>query len=105
MQLSLLLGVALTVAQTGRAQKQDRNSALPVRPSEIREGGPPKDGIPALVDPAFLAASEAGRFLRPKDRVVGLEIAGDARAYPIRILNWHELVNDRVGGQAVLVSW
>jgi hypothetical protein len=83
----------------------ERAPDLPVRPRELREGGPPMDGIPALVEPAFLSALDARRFLRPKDRVVGVEIAGDARAYPIRILNWHELVNDTVGGQALLVTW
>ncbi len=76
----------------------------PVPAWEIREGGPPRDGIPALVEPAFVSAAEA-RFLRPKDRVVGVEIAGDARAYPLRILNWHELVNDRLGREPVLVTW
>lgn len=85
--------------------QQDSRGDLPVPPHELRDGGPPMDGIPALMEPAFLSALDARRFLRPKDRVVGLEIAGDARAYPIRILNWHELVNDTVGDQAILVTW
>jgi hypothetical protein len=72
---------------------------------EIRSGGPPKDGIPALTDPAFVSASEANRLLRPSDFVLGVDFEGVAKAYPIRILNWHEIVNDELGRQPVLVSW
>jgi len=71
---------------------------------EILDGGPPKDGIPALYDPEFVSAREAN-FLQQQDRILGLEINGEAKAYPIKILNWHELVNDHVGGKAVLVSY
>lgn len=71
---------------------------------EIVDGGPPKDGIPALYDPGFVEAGKAG-FLSPGDRVLGLSISGEAKAYPLKILNWHELVNDRVGGKWVLVSF
>ena len=73
------------------------NHSIPL--DEIHSGGPPKDGIPALYDPEFVTADEA-TFLKPQDRVLGLFINGEAKAYPIWILNWHELVNDRVGGEA-----
>jgi hypothetical protein len=72
--------------------------------SEI-ERSVPKDAIPALVLSRFLKASEVGKLLNAKDRVLGVYVNGEAKAYPIRILNWHELVNDDVGGQPVLVSW
>jgi hypothetical protein len=65
----------------------------------------PKNSIPALVHPKFVSASQAGNLLDVKDRVLGVYLKGEAKAYPIRILNWHELVNDEVGGQSVLVSW
>ena len=71
---------------------------------EIHGGGPPKDGIPALVDPSFNSPVEA-KLLRPKDLVLGISIEGVSKAYPVRILNWHELVNDRVGSHPVLVTW
>ena len=71
---------------------------------KIRSGGPPKDGIPAIMAPRFLDAGEAG-FLNSADKVLGLVVDGRARAYPIRILSWHELVNDTVGEIPVLVSW
>ncbi|WP_233578694.1 DUF3179 domain-containing protein [Tautonia sociabilis] len=71
---------------------------------EIRAGGPPKDGIPALTDPEFIAADRA-QYLRPDDRVAGVVIGGDARAYPLRILTWHEVVNDTIQGVPVVVSY
>ena len=71
---------------------------------EIYGGGPPKDGIPALFDPEFIPGRQAA-FLKPGDRILGLEVNGQAKAYPIQILTWHELVNDKIGGQSVLVSY
>ncbi len=70
----------------------------------IRSGGPAKDGIPALSNPAFIGAGQAS-YLRPKDQVIGVVLNGDAKAYPLRILNWHEAVNDVVGGRNVLVTY
>lgn len=63
---------------------------------EIRGGGPPIDGIPALgltTPPRFIAAGEAS-WLDEDDRVIGVRLGGEARAYPLQILNWHEVVND-----------
>jgi Protein of unknown function (DUF3179) len=71
----------------------------------IQSGGPVKDGIPALNHPAFTSGAEGDRGLRSSDIVLGVEFDGVAKAYPIRILNWHEVVNDDVGSQPVLVSW
>lgn len=65
----------------------------------------PKDSIPALVHPRFVKAGEVGKLLNETDRVLGVFLKGEAKAFPIRILNWHELVNDQVGGDPVLVSW
>ena len=66
---------------------------LPV--NEILDGGPGQDGIPALENPAFISAQEA-TYLREGDMVIGWEHNGIARAYPHRILDWHEIVNDRI---------
>ena len=59
----------------------------------IERGGPPKDGIPAIDRPLFVSARAAQ--LNDEDRVLGIVSGGTARAYPVRILNWHEVVNDR----------
>ncbi len=73
--------------------------------SGIQGGGPPRDSIPALVNPALMTAEQADRLLSDHERVLGVFLNGEARAYPVRILNWHELVNDQVAGRAILVSW
>ena len=78
------------------------NSIIPA--SKIFSGGPPRDGIPSIDKPKFLAASDVD-FLKPTDRVLGVEINGKARAYPIRILNWHEIVNDVHNGKPIAVTY
>ena len=75
-----------------------------ISPTEILSGGPPKDGIPAIDNPKFLPGKTAV-FLQPDDRVLGIEINGTAKAYPIRILNWHEIVNDRIGDNSFAVTY
>lgn len=65
---------------------------------QIVSGGPPPDGIPSVDSPKFLSTEEAGKFLQESDLVVGLDVNGDVRAYPLQILVWHEIVNDNVGG-------
>jgi len=72
--------------------------------SEIISGGPPKDGIPAIDSPAFVPAAEA-RNLAPHEPVISVAIGDEARAYPLRIMVWHEIVNDTVGGVPVAVTW
>ena len=72
--------------------------------AEIFSGGPPKDGIPSIDDPKFSPVAEID-YLGPQEPVVGLVINGDARAYPLRVLTWHEIVNDTVGGLPVAVTF
>lgn len=72
---------------------------------EILSGGPPKDGIPALSDPEFVPAAQETR-IGAREPVITVEIAGSKpRAYPIRYLTWHEIVNDTVGGVPVAVTF
>ena len=74
--------------------------------SEIKSGGPPKDGIPAILKPKFVSAKKAEKaFLKESDRVLGIEIKGVAKAYPIKILNWHEIVNDKISGKNIVVTF
>lgn len=72
---------------------------------EIRSGGPPKDGIPAIDRPKFETTPDAEKWLKPAEPVVYLERNGDARAYPLQILIWHEIVNDTVGGVPATVTF
>lgn len=78
---------------------------LSVPRGEILSGGPPVDGIPALSHPKRVTAKEAERFLSAEDEVMGIVRNGQAMAYPIRLLNWHEIVNDEVGGIAIAATY
>ena len=71
---------------------------------EIMSGGPPKDGIPSIDNPKFVPVSEMTE-LAETEPVIGLAIGGAARAYPLRILTWHEIVNDTLGGVPVAVTY
>jgi hypothetical protein len=73
--------------------------------SQLVNGGPGRDGIPALNRPAAVAAAAGDRFLRPDTLVVGVSIGAEARAYPHNVLWWHEIVNDEVGGRPIVVSY
>lgn len=71
---------------------------------EILPGGPPRDGIPSIDDPKFIPAQQVGG-MRAEEQVLSLTIDGRTRAYPISILNWHEIVNDEIAGQPVVISY
>ena len=71
---------------------------------EIRSGGPPRDGIPPIDKPVFEPAATY-QDLEPTEPVIGLTIGDNMRAYPLRILMWHEIVNDTVGGVPVSVTF
>lgn len=81
----------------------DLEGAL-VPPEHILSGGPAKDGIPAIDSPRFVEAGQAG-FLKADSWVLGMVYQGQAKAYPINILNWHEVVNDRFGDEPVVITF
>jgi hypothetical protein len=77
--------------------------AADLRPDEIVTVLP-KDAIPAILTPRF-GDSKSSPWLSSRDLVVGVEIGGDSRAYPVATLSHHEIVNDTVGGQPIAVTW
>ena len=83
-------------------------AGIPVAPDsrleEIVWGGVQVDGIPALDNPTMIDPAEAG-YLVPEERVFGVSINGDTRAYPARFLDWHEMFNDVVGDEAVSLAY
>ena len=81
----------------------DLDGAL-VPAKEILSGGPPKDGIPAIDKPVFVKAS-AAKTMHDDDRVLAITRNGISKAYPIRIMNWHEIVNDRFGDESIAVTY
>ena len=64
-----------------------------------------RDGIPAILKPDMISADFAATMMDPNERVLGLSINGDHRAYPLNMLSRHEIVNDTVGGKPVAVTW
>ena len=72
---------------------------------EILSGGPPRDGIPSIDAPQFISQEEASEWLAGNEPVIALEVEGDARAYPLQIMTWHEIANDEVGDIPVVVTF
>lgn len=72
---------------------------------EITGTGVPRERIPAIDQPVFQAIAEADLWLHDVEPVIALQLNGDVRAYPLQVLVWHEIVNDTVGGQAVVVTY
>lgn len=104
----LLAAIGSLILPAALAETKSMNgfdlSNLSVSREYVKSGGPPRDGIPAIDQPLFVAADKAG-FLSPSDRVLGLSLEGVAKAYPIKILDRHEVVNDRFGDQPVAVTY
>ncbi|HZB73908.1 MAG TPA: DUF3179 domain-containing protein [Nitrososphaeraceae archaeon] len=86
-----------------RTEKEGGNSIVPL--DQIVSGGPPPDGIPSIDDPKFISVQEANGRLEDSELILGLNINGDIRAYPLQILVWHEIVNDKIGGVPVAVTY
>ena len=98
----IILCVPLSLSAATKNGFDLTNSLIPE--DQILQGGPPRDGIPSIDKPTFVKASAAD-FLKPKDRVIGVHINGESRAYPISILNWHEIVNDTIQGNPISVTY
>ena len=104
---ALLLGMTPAIADPAAWRQEwlrtdfSRHSAAY---DEIVSGGPPKDGIPAIDNPTFAPVAET-RGLARRTPMISVVIGGDARAYPLRIMIWHEIVNDTVGGVPIAVTW
>lgn len=98
-------------AGTGSRSGSDRDvfvtdgvkHSIPLR--EILSGGPAKDGIPSIDAPKFIDVTEGNSYVTNDSIGLGIELNGDARFYPYAILVWHEIVNDTVGGEPVLVTY
>jgi hypothetical protein len=94
----------VTVCASAQAKNGFDLSAVLIDADEIFRGGPPRDGIPAIDEPNFVSVADVD-YLRDDDIVVGFTRGKVARAYPLRILIWHEIANDVVGGEPVAVTY
>jgi hypothetical protein len=99
------VAAAAQSAEDRRAWPRTDFSKRTVELSEVEPGGPPKDGIPAIDRPGFVTTQDARAWLKPKEPVLVLRIERDARAYPLQILMYHEIVNDTAAGMPVAVTF
>ena len=76
-----------------------------VHPSELMGGGPPKDGIPSIDDPKFISVQQAESWIQDDELVLVIQHAGAKRVYPFQIVVWHEIVNDVIAGDPILVTY
>ena len=76
-----------------------------VDPNKIVSGGPPMDGIPSIDDPKYVSVEEADQWIQDNELVLGLIINDTKRVYPLQIMVWHEIVNDWIEGEPVLVTY
>lgn len=103
--LTVAAGTALALPETWKHEWPKTDfSKHAIDFDEILSGGPPKDGIPSIDRPVFKPVS-AIIDLPDREPVIGFRVGDDIRAYPLRILMWHEIVNDVVGGLPVAVTF
>ena len=76
-----------------------------VEPSKIVGGGPPKDGIPSIDNPKFVTLDEADQWIEDGELVLGIIYKGVKRVYPLQIMVWHEIVNEIIAGDPLLVTY
>ena len=100
--LILLATPAMTQPVSGWKTDWDNRS---VDISEIISGGVPKDGIPPIDSPKYVSVDEAREWLGNREPVVAVTVSGEARAYPLQILTYHEIVNTSIGGKPVTVTF
>ena len=76
-----------------------------VDPDKLARGGPPKDGIPSIDNPKFVSVEDADQWMKENDIVLAITYKGVKRAYPLRIMAWHEIVNDTIAGDPILITY
>lgn len=112
MKNRILTGMVVISISLLACEKDDPNgnnnsnnkSSWRIPQEEVFDGGPGKDGIPALTLPDFIEPGEA-EYLGENDLVLGYVADGEARAYPHSILDWHEIINDKVGSKNISVTY
>jgi hypothetical protein len=107
-RLAALVSLAAWLAAPAAAAPAIKNGfslrGATVPEDEILEGGPPRDGIHAVDDPRFVPP-DAASWVLPPNGVIGVELNGVARAYPVHVMEYHQIVNDEFGGVPVAVTY
>lgn len=108
----LVFGIGISSCETS-TQSPGRNyvpgnsgGAWLIPQDQVRDGGPGKDGIPAIDEPIWISLDDpANQYLQDEDLILGFYNEGEVVAYPHDILDWHEIINDKVGGMAIAVTY
>ena len=106
--LNILLSAALFFLwgceSPNEVKSADTSGEWLIPSNEIYDGGPGRDGIPALTNPEFIPLS-AANYLRDTDLVIGVQVGNELRAYPHPILDWHEIINDDIGSASIAITY
>ena len=103
--LFLLSALLAPAQQFSKGNWRTDRSKKSIDLSELKLGGPPKDGIPAIREPKFVSTKDAASWIGGGEPVIVVELEGEARAYPLQVLIWHEMVTDQIGGVPLLVTY
>ncbi|WP_373496171.1 DUF3179 domain-containing (seleno)protein [Aquiflexum sp.] len=106
-QLSIQLGMLILMgceSDQNPGNSNDNSGEWLIPRDQVFDGGPGKDGIPALTNPELIQTSAAS-YLNDNDLILGFVNGGETRAYPHKILNWHEIINDDLGTESVSVIY
>jgi hypothetical protein len=98
------MSMVLLIISSCKKDEVNNGNAWLIPSNEVRDGGPGKDGIPALTNPNLISAQQAG-YLNDNDLVMGYIDGDDARAYPHKILDWHEIINDDTDNESFAVIY
>jgi hypothetical protein len=101
--ITIMLSLALVGCESSTGSDQVTGDWL-IPKDQIFDGGPGKDGIPALTNPELSGAIGA-TYLADNDLIIGLKIGNEVRAYPHPILDWHEIINDNVNGNQLSITY
>ena len=103
---SAVLGFLLTLVGGGGAHSDQRSrEALEKIYNSSSFKAAPRDGFPVLFNPPMGTVEEGNRILQPGEWVIGIAQNGEAKAYPVDVMGFHELINDVVGGTPITVCW
>ena len=110
---SLLFLMACSSNDVEETPVEDDNTTVPdnnlnewlIPLSQVRDGGPGRDGIPSINDPKFISIDEAPSLLSEEVRIVGVKVGNEVRAYPHYILDWHEIVNDDIKNLSIAITY
>ena len=93
------------VSESGEIKVTSDGTKYIVDPNKIRSGGPPKDGIPSIDNPKYVSVAEADQWIEDNELVLAIIYKGVKRVYPLQIMVWHEIVNDKIGGDPILITY